>query len=300
VSPALQFFAFEDTYDLALAVGSILRVEVRSIDVHRFPDGESRVSAISQAADCAWVFRSLSNPNEKLFEVLLAADALRRQGVAEVALVAPYLGYMRQDQVFHPGEAVSQQVVARLLDSAFDEVLTVEAHLHRIQSLSEVFSCRADSVSASSPIADWLRQRSRPGVLIGPDSESEPWIRSIAHAAGVDWILASKTRYSDDEVRIDLPPVPPGARDAWIVDDIASSGTTLEVLVRILKERGVERVGAIIVHALLNDETRARLERAGLDRLVSTDSITHPSNEISLAPLLASEIARRASLPEVS
>jgi ribose-phosphate pyrophosphokinase len=300
VNPSLEFFAFEDTRDLALAVGSILKIDVRPIHVHRFPDGESLVRAGSQGASRAWVFRSLSNPNDKLFEVLLAADALRRQGIAKVALAAPYLGYMRQDQIFHPGEAVSQRVVARLLDSAFDGILTVEAHLHRIQSLSEIFTCRADSVSASGPIAEWLRQRSRPEIVIGPDSESEPWIRSIARKAGIDWMLASKTRYSDDQVRIDVPAIPPGVRAAWIVDDIASSGTTLEVLVRILKQRGLQRVGAIVVHALLNDETCARLSRAGLDQLVSTNSTTHPSNEISLAPLLAREIAREADLPEVS
>lgn len=299
MNPPLVLFSFADTYDLAQAVGAILKLAVHPIDVHRFPDGESLVSVPSEGARRALVFRSLSNPNEKLFEILLAADALRRQNVSEIGLIAPYLGYMRQDQIFHPGEAISQQVVARLLDSAFDQVLTIEAHLHRIHRLTQVFSCRADSIPAAGPIADWLRHRARPGILIGPDSESESWIRSIAQEAGLDWALASKTRHADDRVRIDLAPLPPGVRNAWIVDDIASSGATLEALTRILKERGVQNVGAIVVHALMNVETSERLERAGLERLVSTDSIAHPTNEISLAPLLANEIAKRASLSEV-
>jgi len=292
MTPPVEIFCFAECMELTRAVGSILGIDVQLVDVHRFPDGESLVRAESQGGKRALVFRSLSHPNEKIFEVLLAADALRRQGVEEIGLVAPYLAYMRQDQVFHRGEALSQQVVARLLDSAFDEVLAVEAHLHRIRRLTEVFSSRAESLSASSPIADWLRQTPRPAVLIGPDSESEPWLRSIGRKSGLEWILASKTRYSDDEVRIDLPALPQDIRDAWIVDDITSSGTTLATLVRILKERGVQKVGAIVVHALLGDETCTRLARAGLDRLVSTDSIIHSSNEISLAPLLADKIAK--------
>ena len=295
-----ELFSFSECADLAQAVGSILNVEPRLIDVHRFPDGESLVCAKSRGPGRALVFRSLDHPNEKLFEVLLAADALRRQGVAEVGLITPYLSYMRQDRVFHEGEALSQHVIARLLDSAFDEILTVEAHLHRIHRLTEVFTSRAESISAAEPIAEWLRTQPRPGVLIGPDSESEPWIRSIASKAGLDWIMASKTRHSDRSVRIDLPGLLPEARNAWIIDDIASSGTTLEALTRILKERGVEQVGAIVVHALLEDETSTRLMRAGLDRLLSTDSIVHPTNEISLAPLLASEIARRTNAREAS
>jgi ribose-phosphate pyrophosphokinase len=286
-----ELFAFADTMSLARAVGARFGLGVREIEVHRFPDDESLVLAESLHPGRAIVFRSLDRPNEKLIEILFAADSLRRQGVKEIVLVTPYLGYMRQDRVFHPGEPISQKVVGGLLGRAFDHVLTVEAHLHRIHALSEVFPCRAESVSASIPIAHWLSEQGVSDLVIGPDSESEPWIRSIAHESGLEWRVASKIRYSDREVRIVLPPLPPRTRRAWIVDDITSSGATLETLIGILKARGTREVGAIVVHALLTEDTRARLARAGLDRLVSTDSIVHPTNEISLAPLLADTLS---------
>ncbi len=292
--------AFEDTAALARRVGVRIGAPVRLIEVHRFPDGESLVRAQAEGADRAWVFRSLDRPNEKLVELLLASDALRRQGVGRIGLVTPYLAYMRQDRVFSEGEPVSQQAVARLLDSAFDEVLTVEAHLHRIRSLSEVFEGPAESISAAEPVADWLREQPRADLLVGPDAESEPWVRAVARRAGLDWRIGTKERRADRDVRIELPALPAGVRSAWIVDDIASSGTTLERLVRILKERGVEEVGAIVVHALLDDETPERLGRAGLDRLVSTDGIAHSTNAIPLAPLLAEALSKRSGLQECS
>jgi ribose-phosphate pyrophosphokinase len=296
----LELFSFPESIELAQSVGRGLGLAVRPVEIHRFPDGESLVRLQSRDPSRAMIFRALDHPNEKIFEVILAADALRRQGVEKIGLVAPYLGYMRQDRVFEPGEPISQQVLARLFDSAFDDVLTVEAHLHRIQRLSEVFSISAESVSASAPIADWLRQKNRQGVLIGPDAESEPWIRSIAQRAGRQWVLASKKRYSDQEVRIDLPALPPETQEAWIVDDIASSGATLETLIRILKQRGLRKIGAIVVHALFEQQTSDRLTHAGLDQLVSTDSITHPTNEIPLAPLLSEQISHRMLQPEAS
>jgi ribose-phosphate pyrophosphokinase len=288
-----RLFAFPDTLDLARAVGARLELDVSPVDVHRFPDGESLVRIECEDPGHAIVFRSLHHPNEKLIEVLFAADSLRRQGASSVGLVAPYLGYMRQDCVFQPGEPISQRVVGQLLGNAYDHVLTVEAHLHRIRELAEVFSCPAESVSAAIPIAQWLRTQPKADIVIGPDAESEPWIRSIAQEADVEWSVATKVRDSDREVRIDLPPLPSGTRRAWVVDDIASSGATLETLVRILKSAGVQEAGAGIVHALLERDMPSRLAQAGLDRLVSTDGIDDPTNAIALAPLLAESIGKR-------
>jgi ribose-phosphate pyrophosphokinase len=297
---SVELFAFADTLDLAREVGARLGLAVSPIEVHRFPDGESLVRAESKDPGRAIVFRSLHHPNEKLIEVLFAADSLRRQGVTEVSLVAPYLGYMRQDRIFRPGEAISQRVVGQLLGRAFDHVLSVEAHLHRIRELSEVFACPAESISAATPIAQWLRTQPTTDLVIGPDAESEPWIRSIAHEADLEWIVATKIRDSDRDVRIDLPPLPSETRRVWIVDDIASSGATLEALVRILKSVGIGEVGAVIVHALLGQDMPSRLAQAGLDRLVSTDGISDPTNEISLAPILAQSIGKRLQTSEVS
>ena len=297
----LALVAFADSLELARDVAARLGLDpdldLGLAEVHRFPDGESLVRAPRPArsgADRALLIRSLDDPNEKLLEVLFAADALRRQGVSSVGLVAPYLGYMRQDRVFHSGEPISQRVVAGLLDTAFDSVLTVEAHLHRIAHLSEIFRADALSISAAEPVADWLALQSGVDLVVGPDAESEPWVREIAARAGLDWTLGSKTRHSDHDVRIDLPELPADVRRAFIVDDIASSGGTLEALVRLLGQRGVARVDAVVVHPLFAPDTLARLRRAGLDQLVSADGIVHETNAIGLAPLLAGAIERRS------
>jgi ribose-phosphate pyrophosphokinase len=300
VRRSFEIFTFAECEGLASDIADRLGCPLRPIDVHPFPDGESLVRAQSDTAGRALIFRSLDDPNEKLIELLLAADALRRQGVAEVGLVAPYLAYMRQDRIFEPGQSLSQHVVANLLGGAFDDVLTVEAHLHRIHALDEIFPCPARSISAAAAITAWLRAGPHSSVLVGPDSESEPWIRAIAENAQLKWVIASKHRHGDRDVRIDLPPLPAETRKVWIVDDIGSSGTTLETVARILTERGVEEIGAIVVHALFGPATPQRLREAGITRLVSTDSVVHSSNEIGLVDLLATEIERRWRLREVA
>ena len=291
MSAPFSLFSFPDTADLAEATASRLGLETHLVSVHPFPDGESLIRASCDQPGRAILFRTLDRPNEKLVELLLAADALRRQGIEELVLVAPYLGYMRQDRVFHTGEPISQRVVARMLDSAFDEIITIEAHLHRIKRLSEIFSCRAESYSAAGPIARWLQQQSGVDLIVGPDSESEPWIRSIAERAQLPWIVGAKTRYSDRRVEIEIPGLPAGVRSAWVVDDIASSGATLETIARALACHGVKTIGAVTVHPLFEQATLARLAEAGIERVVSTNSIVHPTNAIDLAPFLAEIIS---------
>ena len=296
---SLEIFAFRECETLAREVANQLDLDLRLVDVHAFPDGESLVRIKCDTSGPVLLFRSLDHPNDRLVELLLAADGLRRQGVQEIRLVCPYLGYMRQDRVFEPGQALSQVVIAGLLGKAFDDVLTVEAHLHRIQALSEVFPCPARSISAALVIASWLRAHTQADVIIGPDAESEPWVKAIAKEANLDWRVASKCRRGDREVEVELPVLPNGARSAFIVDDVGSSGVTLEAVAKILRGRGVPEIGAIVVHALFDADTPERLRKSGIDLLVSANSISHPSNQISLASLLAEEIERRSPQDEV-
>jgi ribose-phosphate pyrophosphokinase len=259
--------------------------------VHRFPDRESLVRVWGQAGAPAIVMRSLDDPNAKLVEVLLAADALRRAGASRVTLVAPYLAYMRQDRVFQAGEPISQRVVGELLARAFDRVVTVEAHLHRVASLAEVVPGRGESLPAAPALADWLREHCPGALLVGPDEESAPWLERLTARGGGDTRVGKKHRRGDADVVVEFPPLPRGSRHAVLVDDIASTGATLVAAARALHEAGVALVDALVVHALFAEGAYDALQQAGLARIVSTDTIPHPTNRIGVAPLLAQALA---------
>jgi ribose-phosphate pyrophosphokinase len=220
---------------------------------------------------------------------VLAADALRRAGARRVTLVAPYLAYMRQDRVFVRGEPVSQRVVGRWLGEAFDRVLTLEAHLHRVRKLGEVTRGRGRSLSAAPALAAWVRRLGDDCVVVGPDAESEPWVRAIAALAGAPWVVGRKHRMHDDAVRIRFTRLP-ACRRAVIVDDIASSGATLAVAARALRRAGVGTVDAAVVHAIFGRGALARVRAAGVRRLVSCDTVPHATNAIPVARLLGAAL----------
>ena len=175
-----------------------LGIALHEIDVHRFPDGELRVT-VGPAAPTTIIFTSLDQPNDKLLAILFAAEALRRGGATRLVLVAPYLCYMRQDAAFHPGEAISQRVIGRLIAQTVDRVITVDAHLHRTKNIADVFpGIEADDLSAMPAIADYLnadrlrsgnnrcRSRRRIGAL-GARSGAPPESRLRRRAKDPPW-----------------------------------------------------------------------------------------------------------------
>jgi len=142
-------------------------------------------------------------------------------------------------------------------------------------------------------LAAWLRRRGGPWLVVGPDEESEPWVRAIARAAGASWVVGRKTRRGDRAVTVHLPAVLPGSR-AVIVDDIASSGATIAATARALRSRGLRPIDAIVSHAIFAPGARTRIRAAGVRRLVSCDTIPHPTNAIGVATLVASALPRFA------
>ncbi|MEL1250986.1 ribose-phosphate diphosphokinase [Aurantiacibacter gilvus] len=295
---AATVHAFPESLEPARQLATRLGLELSGVKTHRFPDGESLVQ-VEPRPGLAILFRSLDNPNTKLVELLLAAAALRDNHARQVILVVPYLGYMRQDRAFEPGQAVSQRVIGALLARHFDALLTVDPHLHRISSLSEVMpGLDARSISAAPALGSFVKQADDV-VLAGPDSESAQWVKAIATPLGLDTIVGEKRRLGDREVELAFSGIAKVAgRPVVLVDDVIASGHTIEVAARRLLDGGASRVEVVTTHCLANREDLDRLHRSGIARISSTDSVPGPAAVIPLAGLLADAIVERGWLAD--
>ena len=231
-----------------------LGVPLHEIALHRFPDGELRVT-VGPAAPTTIIYASLDQPNDKLLAMLFAAEALRRGGARRLVLVAPYLCYMRQDTAFHEGEAISQKVIGRLIAATVDRVITVDAHLHRTaryqsgvsrhrgrQSVGHAGHCRR-----AAPDRDRSRNgrgRSRRGVAPLGERSRRP-ARARAHGGAE----RSAAAIASVEISFAEPALLAG-RPVLLVDDIVSSGGTLIACAKALMAAGATTIDAVITHAL--------------------------------------------------
>jgi ribose-phosphate pyrophosphokinase len=283
-----QVLGFPDYEAPTRRLAAALNLPFGLIDIHHFPDLESKVTLPEPIAEHVILCRSLNTPNDKLIELILASDTARKLGAREITLVAPYLCYMRQDKAFHPGEAISQKIIGKLLAEHINALITVDPHLHRVHRLDEAIPLKHSmTLHATGPMASFLAQEIPDAFLIGPDWESRQWVSEIADQNHLDYVIASKTRRSDHDVSIQLPEADYRDRNIVLVDDIASSGYTLEMTARALAEYQPASIRVVITHALIDDSACTRLTQAGIDQIWSTDSILHPTNHIPLADLLA-------------
>lgn len=287
----MMLLGFHDYETQGRRLADALGIPFALVEIHRFPDGESKVTLPATLPEQVIVCRSLDRPNDKLLELLLIARTARQLGARRVILVAPYLCYMRQDIAFHPGEAVSQQIVGAFLADLFDAVITVDPHLHRIERLDQAIPRgQAIALTAAPAMVSFLSQHLQAPLLLGPDAESEQWVRAIAAPAALDYAVATKERLGDRSVRTRLPELDYEGRTVVLVDDMASTGRTLITVASQLSARGAGAIHCLVTHALFADDATRQLHQAGIGQIWSSDSISHPSNVIHLAPLLAAAV----------
>ena len=274
---------------MAQTLASRAEAELGALETRRFPDGESYVRLLSEVKGRNIdIVCTLARPDAELVSLVFAAETARELGARSVNLIAPYLAYMRQDKRFKEGEAVSSVHFARLLSRSFDGLVTVDPHLHRRRDLGEIFTIPTRVEHAAPLLADWIKDNVEAPVIIGPDMESEQWVAAVAERAGnAPYVVSSKTRLGDRDVRIDIPDLLPWRdRRPVLIDDIVSSGRTMIETARELSARGGLKPLCLAVHALFADQSYTEL-LALSDRVISTDTIPHASNAISVAGLLA-------------
>ncbi len=294
-STAYEVFSFDEDVSYARQIARLIRAPMRRFSIHQFPDEET-LASIGQRrprADAILV-RRLDHPNPKIADTLFVADALRRAAIREITLAVPYFPYLRQDKVFHDGEALSAKVFGNLIGHSFDRVITIDPHLHRIRTLNDVIPCRTQHLSAADPIARWVRINCPNAVVVGPDVESTELVRHVAKAAGTGWIAGRKRRLADKKVVVEFDRLPTTG-SAVIVDDIGSSGVTVAAAARTLRSHGLGPIDSVVVHALFAKDAIARIRRSGVRRIVSCDTVDHPTNAIKTAAVMAQALTRTAS-----
>lgn len=278
---------------LATRLGAKLLVP----EVRRFPDGEVYVRIDGDVANHDVVLvGSLHEPGDKFLLIAFLAGTARDLGAKSVGLVAPYLAYMRQDSRFKPGEGITASYFAKLVSGVVDWLVTVDPHLHRMDSLDHVYSIPTTIARAASSIAAWITANIKDPVLVGPDAESVQWVAAVAAGCDAPYVILEKTRRGDRDVSITSPGELANGRTPVLIDDIVSTGKTMIEACRQIRAAGGSPPTCIAIHAVFADELADELVAAGARTIVTCDTIPHATNEISVdEPIAAAVRARLAT-----
>lgn len=277
---------------LATALAAKLGAEVGELEMRSFPDGETYLRyAMLVEARSVVLLCTLDRPDAKFLPLMFAAAAARDLGATQVGLVAPYLAYMRQDKRFHPGEAITSDYFARMLSRQIDWLVTVDPHLHRRESLADIYSVPTHLAHAAPLIASWIKREVERPLLIGPDSESAQWVAAVANGADAPHVILEKTRRGDRDVEVSVPDIERWRdRTPVLVDDIVSTARTMIETVGHLKDLGMRPPVCVAIHGIFAGSAFEELHAAGATRIVTTNTVAHPCNAIDVTELLTNGV----------
>lgn len=286
---------------LSESIARKLGLQLTRVVLERFPDSELHVEVQeSVRGHDVYIIQPTCPPvDEHLFELLLMADACRRAGANHLTAVIPYFGYARQDRRSHGREPLSVRLVADLIHaSGFQRLVAVDLHSHAVES---AFAIPVEHVSAIPTLADAARSSvHRDAVIVSPDLGAVKMAERYAKLLDLSVAIIHKSRISGEEVSVRRIVGDVRDKEVLVVDDMISTGGTIEKAVKALLEAGCSPAGIKVLasHALLVGPAAQRLGTLPIETMYVSNSV--PTTErfpvslqiLSLAVLLAETIQR--------
>ncbi|MFH1642810.1 MAG: ribose-phosphate diphosphokinase [Nanoarchaeota archaeon] len=277
---------------IAEKIASKLKKPYSPLEVTHFPDSEIKLRfKINVKNKKVILVQSFyKNVNDCLIEALFAAETAKDMGAKKVILVAPYFPYLRQDKRFSPGECISLRTVAKNIDDDFSEVYIIDPHLHREKTLSHIFKIRSNKLTANPLIINYIKNKIKKPLIIGPDWESYKWAQKIAEEIGCDFAIMEKKRYSARNVKVKLnKKINISDRNLVFIDDMISTGHTLLEAIKAMKKIGAKKVICFAVHGIFVENALSKLKKAGAT-VITTNTIPNSVGKIDVTELISKKL----------
>ena len=298
---SLKILAGSANLSLAENIAKNVNVKLVRRVLERFPDGELHIELQESVRghDVYLIQPTCPPVDEHLFELLLMADACRRAGAVHLTAVIPYFGYARQDRRAHGREPLSVRLIADLLaTSGIQRVVAVDLHSQGVES---AFAIPVEHVSAVPILAEAVRPSvPRNAVIVSPDLGAVKMAERYAKLLDLPVAIIHKTRISGAEVSVQRIVGDVRDKQVLVVDDMISTGGTIEKAIKALLEAGCLSSGIKVAasHGLLVGPAAERLGKLAIEKIYVSDSTPTPDRfpvpiEVSsLAGLLAETIQR--------
>ena len=236
----------------------------------RFSDTETVVQLAADVnGNDVFLFQSLYDPtsersiDENYMAFLIAARAFREWGANHVTAMLPYLAYARQDK---PAPFTRQPTTAKLtadlaLTAGIDRLVTWHPHLRQIHGFYG--GTPVHVIDALGLFVDQFRRfEGRDDVVaVAPDAGASKFVTHFGRALDLPCAIGSKYRPRPEEAVVsEIIGDITAHRIAIVLDDMISSGGTIEALVRQLAAEGIEEVYVGASHNLCLPIAQRRLQ----------------------------------------
>ena len=211
--------------------------------------------------------------NERIMEMLIMVDAMKRATARRITLVLPYYMYSRTDKKDQPRVPVTAKLLAQIIEAAgVDRVLTCDLHNPAIQAY---FDINVDVLTAKFHLQKYFDQKNiEDMVVVATDAGSSKKAYKYAEHFNCPIALIDKRRTGNDDNAIATNMIGEIAgKTALIFDDEVDTAGSIMETVKVVKEFGAKDVYVGCTHGVLSGPAIERIRNSEIKELVMTNTI---------------------------
>ena len=277
--------------DLGKRIARRLKAPYVEAKTRVFPDGESKITfGRIPKNSVVLVVQSTYPPVDTNLLQTLSIISQARNASSKIYAVIPYMGYARQDRQFLSGEVVTMSIVARMLQTAGAKKIVV-VDIHSKIALNH-FKIPKENVSAIPELAKYFKKmKLKNALVVSPDMGGALRAKKFAALLNTDFITLKKSRNrKTGKVLIQSSKVDVSGKDLILVDDIISTGGSVIKAAQFLKRQKCKRVFVACTHGLFVDDAEKRIKKAGVARIISTNTIPGNTSKVDVSRVIADSV----------
>jgi ribose-phosphate pyrophosphokinase len=265
-----------------------LSLDAETLEIKHFPDSESYVRIPVECAgkEVAIVHRCYPDPDSSLIQLFLAIRQLKEMGSTEITAIVPYLPYARQDKRFLSGEAMSSEIICRMIKEAgCKRLITFDCHFLKKQGEFVYGGLPITNISLGGEVVAHLKEGLANPLIISPDAGARYLTEGEKNKGVMKKVRGNygkgESAYREVaklEAKFDVK-----GRDVIIVDDIIAGGSTMIKALALCKDNGAKSVRCGAVHGLFLGGALEKILSGGATQVACTSSIPAKASKIDIS-----------------
>ncbi len=297
----IKIFACPTAEQFTQEVCNHLNLEIGKIKYQKFSNDNNFVQVLETVrGQDVYVIQTTEPPvNERIMELLITVDALKRASAGKINVVLPYYLYSRSDKKDQPRVPVTAKLIAQLIEAAgADRVITCDLHNPAIQAY---FNINCDRLSAQNLLQSYFKEKNLEDmVIVATDAGSSKKAYKYSTYFGCPIALIDKRRDGNDDKAIATTVIGDVKNKNAIIfdDEVDTAGSMIETA-KILERFEAKNIYAGCTHGILSGPAIERIKNSPIKELVITNTVPLTKEKqidkikvLSIAPTFAEAILR--------
>ncbi len=297
----IKIFSCPTAEEFTQEICDYLKIEPGKIEFKKFSNDNNFVQVLETVrGKDVYVIQTTKPPvNERIMELLITIDTLKRAAARKINVVLPYYIYSRSDKKDQPRIPVTAKLFANLIEAAgANRVITCDLHNPAIQAY---FDIECDRLSAQNLLQTYFKKKDlKDMVIVATDAGSSKKAYKYSQYFNCPIALIDKRRDGNDDKAIATTVIGDVTNKNAIIfdDEVDTAGSMIETA-KILERFKAKNIYAGCTHGILSGPAIERIKNSPIKEMVVTNTVPVPKEKqiekikvLSIAPTFAEAIVR--------